>query len=440
MKTQNKIILFFFGLMLLVSIVLGIIYWSDIKDLFNDGEDDEAADKAVADKAVADKAAADKAAADKAVVPNPDPDTVGNPRGFTEASNYFTVNEKMNDVKLYFDQNVGDSTRVSSLYGTVNLSPLQLTQVGNFITFSYLCTTKTDVLSVTIYNQGNNRSKIVEIPITLKEKPTPTTVVLTDDVIPIHTNFVPEYFTVNKKVNFARLYFDKNIGDSTGISSRNGTVNLSPLNLTQVGNFIEFSYLCTTKTDVLSVWIYNQKNDKHKIVYIPITLRDQTVVNPPTTTVATTLTNLQKTILVQPSIPLYFMFDPATNNTCTSTEKSGCGDPANAVIIGYVLKDDFPNEALKINQKYASSQKDSCFTTSEFVPCHGFNTIYPQPGYILKKAIPGYTHELFRIYSESTTDSCAFTVESLALFNKKCNGSTGSEIKTSLGHIFIIND
>ena len=105
----------------------------------------------------------------KTTVVNPDPDAIGNFEAFTfNQSNlpqpdYFTVNESML-VHVYFDANIGSNTTISSQNGTVSQGP----PVDNWFNFTYHCSTITDVISITVFNQNNTKSKLFNLPITLK--------------------------------------------------------------------------------------------------------------------------------------------------------------------------------------------------------------------------------------------------------------------------------
>jgi len=105
----------------------------------------------------------------KTTVVNPDPDAIGNFEAFTfNQSNlpqpdYFTVNESML-VHVYFDANIGSNTTISSQNGTVSQGP----PIDNWFNFTYHCSTITDVISITVFNQNNTKSKLFNLPITLK--------------------------------------------------------------------------------------------------------------------------------------------------------------------------------------------------------------------------------------------------------------------------------
>ena len=59
-----------------------------------------------------------------------------------------------------------------------------------------------------------------------------------------------EYFTVNESM-LVHVYFDANIGSNTTISSLNGFVSQGPIE----DNWFNFSYNCSTITDVISITI-----------------------------------------------------------------------------------------------------------------------------------------------------------------------------------------
>ena len=67
-------------------------------------------------------------------------------------------------VHVYFDASIGSNTSISSLNGFVSQGPIE----DNWFNFSYNCSTITDVISITIWNQTNTKSKIVNLPITLR--------------------------------------------------------------------------------------------------------------------------------------------------------------------------------------------------------------------------------------------------------------------------------
>ena len=56
------------------------------------------------------------------------------------------------------------------------------------------------------------------------------------------------------------VYFDANIGSNTTISSQNGTVSQGP----PIDNWFNFTYHCSTITDVISITVFNQNNTKSK--------------------------------------------------------------------------------------------------------------------------------------------------------------------------------
>ena len=77
-----------------------------------------------------------------------------------------------------------------------------------------------------------------------------------------------EYFTVNESM-LVHVYFDANIGNNTTIGSLNGFVSKGP----NIDNWFNFSYNCSTITDVISIIVWNQNNTKYKAINLPITLR-----------------------------------------------------------------------------------------------------------------------------------------------------------------------
>ena len=77
-----------------------------------------------------------------------------------------------------------------------------------------------------------------------------------------------DYFTVNESM-LVHVYFDANIGSNTGISSQNGIISKGP----PIDNWFNFSYLCTTISDIISIIVWNQNNTKYKVINLPITLK-----------------------------------------------------------------------------------------------------------------------------------------------------------------------
>ena len=57
-----------------------------------------------------------------------------------------------------------------------------------------------------------------------------------------------DYFTVNESM-LVHVYFDANIGSNTAISSQNGIISKGP----PIDNWFNFSYLCTTISDIISI-------------------------------------------------------------------------------------------------------------------------------------------------------------------------------------------
>ena len=77
-----------------------------------------------------------------------------------------------------------------------------------------------------------------------------------------------DYFTVNESM-LVHVYFDANIGSNTAISSQNGIISKGP----SIDNWFNFSYLCTTISDIISIIVWNQNNTKYKVINLPITLK-----------------------------------------------------------------------------------------------------------------------------------------------------------------------
>ena len=187
----------------------------------------------------------------KTTVVNPDPDAIGNFEAFTfNQSNlpqpdYFTVNESML-VHVYFDANIGSNTTISSQNGTVSQGP----PIDNWFNFTYHCSTITDVISITVFNQNNTKSKLFNLPITLKttqgvplgfsQNPTTQNFNYTNLVVNFN-KAIKSVGSITSSQNPQTITFTTN--NSTSVTLTNYTTPINESDVLTFNNVIDSSYV-----------------------------------------------------------------------------------------------------------------------------------------------------------------------------------------------------